>query len=148
VTTAPRGKVDLPGDYAPDNSTIIFKRTVEEADGPLLVVPVGGGTARPLSSAVYEDPGRYSPDGSQIITSIAGDLVLLNTAGKEIRRVHKDARYLFGADWSPDGSHIAFSSAFGGPFADIVISLPDGTDRHTITGTHDNEIAISWGRAG
>ena len=35
------GMSDLPGDYSPDGTQLVFKRTSEEADGPLMIVDVG-----------------------------------------------------------------------------------------------------------
>ena len=57
-----------------------------------------------------------------------------------------DARYEFGPVWSPDGTHIAYSSASTGPFADIFIARADGANEQQMTETPQNEIAVEWGR--
>jgi hypothetical protein len=38
-----------------------------------------------------------------------------------------------------------FSSARGGPYADLWISKPDGSDRYQVTRTSTSEIAVDWG---
>ena len=146
LTKTPASMVDLPGDYSPDGTQFLFKRTTEESPGPLMVVPTAGGQTKPLSDLLVEDPGRYSRDGRTILTSSDGYIVLLSAAGREIGRfAHGDGTYLFGAVWSPDGSHIAYSGDSGSA-ADIYTSLPDGTDHHQVTSTEDNEIRVEWGK--
>ena len=146
LTNTPTNMVDFPGDYSPDGTQFLFKRTTEEFPGPLMVVPTSGGQPKPLSDLLVEDPGRYSRDGTTILTSSDGHIVLLSAAGREIGQFAHDATYLFGAVWSPDGSHIAYSGDTGSS-ADIYTSLPDGTDQHQVTSTTDNEIRVEWGKS-
>ena len=140
LTTPPEGMADLPGDYSPDGTRFIFKRTTEEAAGSLMLVDVAGGEPRPLSSSLFEDAGRFSPDGATVLTSAAGRIVTLDLAGEVLHDFGDADAFLFGPVWSPDGSRIAFSRATSGPFADIFISLADGTDRQQVTSTPANEI--------
>ena len=145
LTKSPANMVDFPGDYSPDGTQLLFKRTTEEDPGPLMVVPAAGGQAEPFADLLVEDPGRYSHDGKTILTSSDGYIVLLSDAGREIGRFgHDDGTFLFGAVWSPDGSHIAYSGDTGSS-ADIYTSLPDGTDQHQVTSTSENEIRLEWG---
>jgi hypothetical protein len=124
---------------------VLFKRGPEEADGTLMIVPAAGGKHQPLWYETVEDPGRYSPDGKTVLTSSGGAILLLDNTGHRVGRIAEEGQFLFGAVWSPDGSHIAFSGATSGPFADIYASRPDGTDRHRATSTPDNEIVVEWG---
>jgi Tol biopolymer transport system component len=143
LTTAPPGMVDFPGDYSPDDTEFVFLRAAEEDAGQLMIVDVAGGEPRRLSPDLFEDEGRFSPDGSSVLTSAAGSIVILGLDGVVTERV--TGGYLFGPDWSPDGEWIAFSRAADGPFADIYISRPDGGDQRQVTDTADNEITLDWG---
>jgi hypothetical protein len=59
LTKTPAKMVDLPGDYSPDGTQFLFKRTTEEDPGPLMLVPTaGGGQPKPLADILVEDPGR------------------------------------------------------------------------------------------
>jgi Tol biopolymer transport system component len=145
LTKAPDGMADLPGDYSPEGGTFVFKRTTDEDAGALMTVSTDGGGATRLGDGDFEDAGRYSADGTTILTSAGGELVLLSTTGDEVGTISTPEHVLFGAVWSPDGSHIAYSDATGGPHADIFISLPDGSEKQQVTDTEDNEITLSWG---
>lgn len=146
LTTAPVGMADLPGDYSPDGTQFVFKRGAEEADGLLMLVDVAGGEPRPLSTSPFEDAGRFAPDGAAVLTSARGRIVTIDLAGAVLQDFRDPDDYLFGPVWSPDGARIAFSGATGGPFADIFISLPDGTERQQVTMTPANEINLDWGK--
>ena len=147
LTRTPPELNDLLGDYSPDGSTVLFKRSAGEDPGPLMVVPAAGGRTRSLADLDVEDPGRYSQDGKTILTSATGRIVLLDLTGHEIGQIQQDGGYLFGPVWSPDGRHIAYSGTPSGTFAaDIYTSRPDGSDLHRATSTPDNEIRVEWGR--
>jgi Tol biopolymer transport system component len=145
LTTTPEGMADLPGDYSPEGTLFVFKRAVEEAPGSLMLVDVAGGEPRPLSTTPSEDGGRFSPDGAAVLTSAGGRITVLDLAGEVLQDFGDPDGFLFGPVWSPDGERIAFSRATGGFFADIFVSLPDGTDRQQVTMTPANEINIDWG---
>jgi Tol biopolymer transport system component len=144
LTTTPEGMVDSLGDYSPDGDQFVFKRSADEANGPLMIVDITGGKPRSLSTSEFEDPGRFSPDGESVLTS-AGGIVIVDLDGDVVQRVGEPGANLFGPVWSPDGKWIAFSRGTTGPFADIFISRPDGTDRRQITSTAANEIVVEWG---
>ena len=124
----------------------MFKRTTDEQPGPLMVVPVAGGPTKRLTAFDVEDTGRYSPDGRSILTSSGGVIKILDTTGRETGTIEQQGTYAFGPVWSPDGAHLAYSGTIGGFHADIFTSRPDGTDRHQVTATPDNEIRVEWGR--
>ena len=43
LTKTPANLSDFVGDYSPDGTTFLFKRTTDENPGPLMVVPTAGG---------------------------------------------------------------------------------------------------------
>ena len=144
LTTPPEGMADSPGDFAP-GGRFVFKRYVgDEAPGPLMLVGASGGEPRTLVDSSMEDPGRFSPDGQLILTSSGGVVLVLDLDGTVTQEIADSGAFLFGPTWSPDGELIAFSSAASGPFADIFISRPDGTDRQRVTQTTENEVTIDW----
>lgn len=146
LTEPPAGQVDLPGDYAVDGFEILFKRSAGEDPGPLMRVAADGSDeASYLTDALVDDPGRYSPDSRTILTTADGELVFLTASGIESDRVALPGLFVFGAVWSPDGSHIAFSGGRSGPFADIYTSRPDGRGLQQVTSTDANEIVVEWG---
>lgn len=128
LTTAGAGLADFPGDFSPDGTQLVFRRSSagSETDGPLLLVPISGGEPHELSAGSFEDDGRFSADGMEVLTSSSGSLVVLDLDGEVVREIDDDA-YLFGAVWSPDGEWIAYSRSVGGPHADIYVSRPDGS---------------------
>ena len=145
--TTPAGMRDWPGDYSPDGTQFVFKRTStsDEAPGPLLMVDVAGGLEPRTFEGTFEDPGRFSPDGTSLLTSAAGQIRLIDLDGNVLETIADGEAYLFGAVWSPDGEWIAYSSSSGGFIADIMISRPDGSERWQVTRTPANEIVVEWG---
>jgi hypothetical protein len=146
LTTPPDGSGDIPGDYSPDGQ-FVFKRGPAgvEGNGPLMLVDATGGEPRPVGTGSFEDSGRFSPDGASIATSADGRIIVLDLNGRGLETIDDPDAFLFGPAWSPDGTHVAFSRAVSGPFADIFTSLPDGTDRQQVTRTSANEINVDWG---
>ena len=145
LTRTPEGMVDFVGGYSPDGAQFVFKRSPDEAHGPLLIVDIAGGKPRPLSTSEFEDPGRFSPDGESVLTSAGGRIVIVDLDGEVLQRIGEPGAYSFGPVWSPDGMWIAFSRTTTGFHADIFISRPDGRDRLQVTSTAANEITIDWG---
>ena len=146
LTTAPEGSNDLPGDFSPDGSQLVFKRTTDEAAAPLMTLDlIVGGDPVPLSDQSFEDAGRFSVDGASVLTSSGGDIILVDLDGNVLETIQEPSAFLFGPVWSPDGEWIAFSRGTSGPFADVFISRVDGADRWQVTETPANEIAVDWG---
>ena len=148
LTTPPEGMKDLQGDYSAAGQVVFKRYAGDEGDGPLMLVDASGGEPWPLSSNSFSDPGRFSPDGASILTSVDYRIVILDLDGKVVQTVAEPGANLFGPVWSPDGTRIAFSRGVGGPFADLFTSLPDGTDRQQVTRTPANEIGVDWGVGG
>jgi WD40 repeat protein len=146
VTTAEGMNDYIVGDYSPDGRQLIFRRTTDEADAPLMLVDATGGEPRALGETAYEDSGRFSPDGDTVLTSAGGRLVFLDLDGNVVSSIEDSGGYLFGAVWSPDGEWIAYSRTTPGVFmADVFISRADGSELWRVTNTSANEIAVEWG---
>jgi Tol biopolymer transport system component len=145
LTTPPAGKHDLPGDYSSDGQFVFKRHSGDEGPGPLMLVDANGGEPRLLYNGSIEDPGRFSPDGRFVATSVDGRLLIIDLDGKIVHTISVDGYYLFGPVWSPDGSRIAFSKTTSQYDAEIYTSLPDGTDLQRVTHTSSNEIDVDWG---
>ncbi len=149
LTTPPEGLADRPGDFTPDGTKLLFKRAHEEDPGPLFLTD-SAQEAEPQAFGTddVEDPGRFSPDGEFVATSIDGHVAVLGADGNVQNTINESGRYLFGPSWSPTGEWLAYSSTPVGEFAaDLYINHPDGSDPHQITDTPDNEIVVDWGKA-
>jgi Tol biopolymer transport system component len=148
LTTAPEGDVDLPGDFTPDASRLLFKRGPDEQKGRLLLTDAGVATEpEPFATRMFDDPGRISPDGRMVATSAGGSLVILDADGAIQNTIVAEGRSLFGPSWSPTGQWLAYSSDGGRFQADIYVSHPDGSDVRQVTATPDHEIVVEWGAA-
>ncbi len=100
-------------DVAPDGRHLVF-----DLLGDIYELPLGGGTARPLTSGhAWDMQPRYSPDGSRVaFTSdrAGGDNIwTLERASGELRQITFEIfRLLNNPVWSPDGQYLAARKHF------------------------------------
>ncbi len=100
-------------DVSPDGKTIAF-----DLLGDIYVMPMAGGTAKPIASGVpWEMQPRFSPDGQLIaFTSdrAGGDNIwIMNKDGSDKRQVTKEKfRLLNNPTWSADGQYLAARKHF------------------------------------
>lgn len=135
------------GDYSPDGTVLVVKQADGEDSGPLELMSVDGkGDLTSLGDGIFENAGRFSPDGSRIATSDGHRIIVIDRHGKRQAEIALPGYNLFGPVWSPDGEWLAYSGGTKGPFADIYIARADGSDAHKTTATPDNEIDVDWGR--
>ena len=114
--TSNSGGEDLPGDYSPDGSRIVFLRA--EPDRPerrseaLFIAEVDGSRQAGTHYALgpTEEPGSWSPDGDTILFAGAGVLYTVSANEGTIKRIRL-ARpgAAFDPVWSPNGRKIAFA---------------------------------------
>jgi Tol biopolymer transport system component len=125
VTKAPGLPHDIPLDYSPDGTQLVFYRAVRaephfpiDIGGSLWVVNVDGSNAHRLDTRGAK-PGwwaRWSPDGESILFPTerlqpTGALWTIGPDGSDLTKVFEDAEGRFATvpTWSPDGSQILFT---------------------------------------
>ena len=124
VTTRPGLPHDMPLDYSPDGTRLVFYRSVGvdpdpvDLGGSLWVVGVDGSHPHQISGDVVRPApwARWSPDGSRILFASErlqdhGALWTVAPTGSRLTRVFADPAGGFPIEptWSPDGSWILFA---------------------------------------
>jgi len=152
------GMADIPIDYSPDGTQIVFGR-VDPDDhhcttrSALYVVNVdGSGLHRITPWGFCDDDGSWSPDGSEIAFEHRGSLFVVHPDGTGLAKIPlaTDSRSFAGdVSWSPDGTKLVFilfrqtgpHSFVGG----LGTANADGSDvqQVTISPTFDHE--ADWG---
>jgi Tol biopolymer transport system component len=152
------GMTDVPIDYSPDGSRIVFGR-VDPNDhhctttSALFVVNVDGtGLQRITPWGFCDDDGSWSPDGSEIAFEHRGSLFVVRPDGSDLAKIPLATSSLNRAGdvtWSPDGTKIVFLLFIRrspGTFEEgIATANADGSDvqQVTISPTFDHE--TDWG---
>ena len=155
VTANPYGGHDVPGDYSPDGTRIVFGR-----DNPrlhqiaLFVVNVNGSGLHQVSGWQPGDDfafASWSPDGQWILTgNNQGGLYVVHPdgTGQHPIQLHTGPgrSYAFEPGWSPDGKRIVFALYLASTDQeDLFTARADGTDLRQVTNTPDGEHFADWG---
>jgi Tol biopolymer transport system component len=151
---------DVPGDYSPDGSRIVFLRGDPSPHacfecGALFVVNTDGSGLRRITppDLAQDAVGSWSPDGRWIVFGgREGRLYIVHPDGTGLRQIalHDGPGRSFagGASWSPDGARIVFSMfwAPNGYQPDLFTARPDGSDLVQVTDTPEFEHTSDWAR--
>jgi len=155
VTANPYGGHDVPADYSPDGTRIVFGR-----DNPslqqtaLFVVNVNGSGLHQVSGWLPGDDfggASWSPDGQWILTgNNQGGLYVVHPdgSGRHPIQLHTGPgrSFAFEPGWSPDGKRIVFALYLASTDQeDLFTARADGTDLRQVTNTPDNEDFADWG---
>ena len=170
ITSNPEGG-DIPGDYSPDGTRLLFKRFEDEVPTGMFVVDIaddGAGVGEPRQltpeGMVLDDTGhagRWSPDGEEILFVARASedhhkaIWVVNADGGSPEQLpiapgcggplgEPDAYGCYSPGWSPDGDRIVFTrSEPDGSNESIWIVNADGSGLVQVTtGTDDNPV---WG---
>jgi hypothetical protein len=165
ITTPPPGGDDLPGDYSPDGTRIVFA-----GGGTLFTVKSNGTGQRAItpsfdaSGTLVSSSGSWSPQGNQIVTSrrlspdIHSSLWLVHTDGSGLHAIPLPPQLGCGLpngtpgsagcidpNWSPDGRKIEFRRVpDGADGGDLYTINADGTCLRRVT--HEGDVEFGdWG---
>jgi TolB protein len=163
ITSNPGGD-DIPGDYSPDGTRLVFLRSNEDGTTGIFVTNLDGSGLRRVSppDVQVEPAGAWSPDGSQILfeTSASGNLHseiwVVNPDGGSPHELpitpacggsfsDPNSSGCFDPAWSPDGTKIVFArSSADGKTQNIYIVNADGSGLVQVTdGGSDHQ--PDWG---
>ncbi len=154
VTANPYGAHDIPGDYSPGGSRIVFLRNndPDTETGALFVVNADGSGLRRITAPDFaEDPGSWSPDGKWILfSSKDGKVFTVHPDGSGLRQVRLDAgpgRYFaYGPVWSPDGTQIVLRLSLASTGEQHLYTMqPAGSDLRQVANTQGSEEFADWG---
>jgi Tol biopolymer transport system component len=160
LTANPYGGHDIPADYSPDGSFVLFLRENPQLahDGRFALFRVrtdGTGLTQVTRWALNAGGGRWSPDGSSIVLSVGsgrvkGSLWVMRPDGTGLHKVFQDSQggFAFQPTWSPRGDEILFAliRTFQGSGEDLYSLNADGTELTQVTKTPDSdEDSPDWG---
>ncbi len=135
------GEATVPGDIG----QIAFVSDVDHVSGEIYVRDFAGSSpTRLTNNTAYDALPIWSPDGTQIAFSQAGDIWVMDSDGSN--QVNLTPMAGVGgspADWSPDGTQILFSSDRDGDY-DIWVMYADGSAPRQLSNEAGSDWAASW----
>jgi hypothetical protein len=141
--------------FSPDGTELLFDRGTDSGFD-IFVMNVDGRGVRALTSTGNDYDPHWSPDGTQIaftrqeIVEVDGqsratsDIFLMNADGTDVRRLTdggSNATNLY-AEWSPDGTKIAYLAGITGGPGSLVVMNADGSDPTVLA--EGDVLGISW----
>lgn len=152
------GGYDIPIDYSPDGTEIVFGRFAipdrpANANSALFVVRIADGAVRRITPWGFADNrGDWSPDGTKIAFEHRGSLFVVPPDGMGLTKIPLAIGSRSGAGdfaWSPDGTKIVFLLfTQTGPrtFQEgIATANADGSDVQQVTTSPTFDHQADWG---
>ena len=119
-------------DISADHSQLLARNlTGTELEAEFWILPLAGGTPRPLSEIVGHS-GVWSRDGHQIAFAKGSDIYLANADGTNSRKLITVSGTAHWIRFSPDGTRLRFTVALQGDSPSIWEVRVDGTDFHAV----------------
>jgi Tol biopolymer transport system component len=110
------GSVEASPDYSPDGQRLLYGQYYDDSRFDILVKDLGTGDITVVRSTGYNTLPRWSPDGNKILFTGADQLdgihhiYVMDADGGNVAQLTTDGWLNGVADWSPDGTRIAFQS--------------------------------------
>lgn len=157
LTNNPAG--DRIADISPDESKIVFTSDRNNKNKDIFIMNSDGTNIISLTNDVnFEDAPSFSPDGNKIIftkdiitntdetaySSSNGEIFIMNIDGSNITRLTNREGFDGGAQFSPDGSKIAFYGKTEKGNYEIFLMNPDGTNIENLTNDELEDYSPSW----
>jgi Tol biopolymer transport system component len=152
------GGWDIPLDYSPDGTQLVFCRfdvpgRPANADSALFVVDVDGGGMRRITPWGFADnQGSWSPDGAKIAFEHRGSLFVVHPDGMGLAKIPLaigDRSRAGDFAWSPDGKKIVFLLfTRTGPRSfqeGIATANADGSNVQQVTSSPTFDHQADWG---
>jgi Tol biopolymer transport system component len=152
ITTPSGGIHDVPGDFSPDGTQIVFVRATYTPVllGQLWMANVDGTNARKITDTLTGYRVSWSPDGRWIAGSANGALLVfdLNDLTLEPRKIVIPKGSAFDPRWSRDGTKLVFSFVRNGVSASDIWSVnADGSHAIRLTTDPRTDQFADWGPA-
>jgi TolB protein len=158
VTANPYDAHDIPGDYSPDGTRIVFLRNndprhdPDNRTGALFVVKTNGTGLRRITTWNFAgDAGTWSPDERWIaFTGPGGKLFVVRPDGSRLHRIILDAgsgrSFVSQPGWSPDGTRLVLIVYLTSTGKEHLYTVrADGSDLQQMASTHGNDEFPDWG---
>lgn len=156
LTSNPLGGHDIPGDYSPDGSQIVFGRYDASDNGVgLFVVNADGSGLHQLVPAILQpaNDGDWSPQGDEIVFSrhvtdnVPGSIWVIKPDGTGLHEINAPGLGCGGPlgchepRWSPDGKKIIFATSLG-QSGSVYTMNADGSGLRRVAAVGDDPV---WG---
>lgn len=161
LSTAPAGMHDVPGDYSPDGTQVLFTRikphrshvVLDEIQAALFVTNANGGgqphQITPYGAVNPHDYGavaHWSPNGRDIVyatpPSTHGLIHIIHVDGTDLRTIDPGS-FPLAPDWSPNGKQIVFTM-YVGQDTQIFTANVDGTNLTQLTNAPGQKNFADW----
>jgi Tol biopolymer transport system component len=150
ITTSTGGIHDIPGDFSPDGTQIVFVRATypPTATGELWMTNADGSNTRKIADSLTGYRVSWSRDGRWIAGSANGQLLIfdLQNLASTPRSIAVPKGIALNPRWSPDGTALVFGFVHAGlNTREVYVIQADGTNPIPLTNEGSLDEYPDWG---